>query len=443
MQSRATAPFALLLQLEAEARGAETGKALEFLIANDTRRILRYGQSFVFRAWAKRLRLTTISSVAVVDRHTPAVRWMEKTANWALKNLPTDAAVMVLSAETVPAALREEWDEFSFPYVVFAPFWSRRGTLLGGMWLGKDDPWSESELALVERIGQTYSHAWVALLLGEPRRSWISRNFVTLGFLGLLTMAMLLPVRMSALAPSEVVARDPSVATAPIDAVVKEIAVEPNSLVSSGDVLFTFEDTELRNNVSIAERRLEVVQAAIAQAQQGAFFDDESRSRVGLLRSEVALAKIELAFARELLAKTVVRAEKPGLALYADAADWKGRPVRVGEKIMEIADPGAVKLRIELPVDDALVIGEEVQVDLFLDIDPLRRHPARIEFASYEAERTDGDVLAFTLEAELLDSQNLPRIGLKGTAKVYGGETRLFFFLFRRPLSALRQYIGF
>ena len=50
--------------------------------------------------------------------------------------------------------------------------------------------------------------------------------------------------------------------------------------------------------------------------------------------------------------------------------------------------------------------------------------------------------LAFALRARFEDGEAMPRIGLRGTAKVYGERSSLFMFLFRRPLSALRQGLG-
>ena len=36
----------------------------------------------------------------------------------------------------------------------------------------------------------------------------------------------------------------------------------------------------------------------------------------------------------------------------------------------------------------------------------------------------------------------IPRIGLRGTAKVYGEKVSLFYYLFRRPITYLRQHLG-
>ena len=50
--------------------------------------------------------------------------------------------------------------------------------------------------------------------------------------------------------------------------------------------------------------------------------------------------------------------------------------------------------------------------------------------------------LAYRLKAEFTDQESPPRIGLRGTAKLFGDETTVFFFLFRRPLAKARQWLG-
>ena len=70
---------------------------------------------------------------------------------------------------------------------------------------------------------------------------------------------------MSTLAPAKIVAKDPLIVSAPIDGVIAEILVLPNTVVSEGQVLFTFEDTTFRSEYAVAERNLDV-----AMAQTGA-----------------------------------------------------------------------------------------------------------------------------------------------------------------------------
>jgi hypothetical protein len=86
-------------------------------------------------------------------------------------------------------------------------------------------------------------------------------------------------------------------------------------------------------------------------------------------------------------------------------------------------------------------LPEGALVSLFLGTAPLSPVPARLVRSSYEARPLPNGTLAFRLDAEFTGPER-PRIGLRGTAKVQGRTVPLFLFLFRRPLSALRQFLG-
>ena len=51
-------------------------------------------------------------------------------------------------------------------------------------------------------------------------------------------------------------------------------------------------------------------------------------------------------------------------------------------------------------------------------------------------------MLAYRVEASIVEPEIDVRIGLQGSAKIYGSKVSLFFYLFRRPISALRQFTG-
>ena len=119
------------------------------------------------------------------------------------------------------------------------------------------------------------------------------------------------------------------------------------------------------------------------------------------------------------------------------------RPVRIGERIMEIADPSTVELRIELPVGAAIDVTPGQAVRMYLDIDPVHPLDAVLQRVGYAAVDRPGGGLAYRLTAQLQGDGPPPRIGLRGTAKIIGGDVPLALFLFARPLAALRQRIGY
>ena len=132
------------------------------------------------------------------------------------------------------------------------------------------------------------------------------------------------------------------------------------------------------------------------------------------------------------------------MLIYSDKSDWIGKPIQVGERIMEIADPSMIQLKVNLPIDDAIVLQTGAELEVFLDSDPLNPIKAIVSSASYTVETSNQDTLSYRLYARFNENQKQDklRIGLQGTAKVYGDRVSLFFYLFRRPISTLRQFLG-
>jgi multidrug resistance efflux pump len=249
-------------------------------------------------------------------------------------------------------------------------------------------------------------------------------------------------VPQSALAPAEVVAAQPRVVAAPMDGVIAQVHVDPNQSVESGQKLFSFDATELRSQAAVARRALAIAEAELRRAGQGAFADRQETAKLRVLETKRDLRAAELAQAEERLSRVTVTAERPGVAIFTDPNEWIGRPVRTGERVMQVADPGQTRLRNDLPVADAIQLSPGARVALFLDVAPLERVPASLAQASYEAATTPDDVLAYRVYADFPKAAPPRRPGLKGTAKLYGAEVPLALYLFRRPLSAARQWLG-
>jgi len=437
----------LLLQLEAEARNAGSVKALQFLIVNETRRLLPYRQAILFAAGAtprRRMRAEAVSSIAVLDRDTPMLQWVERALH-ALRREATDTGPQRFDSVQAPESIRGDWREFSLPYVLWTPLRTPRGMIVGGLWLAREEPWMDTELALVQRLAETYAHAWLAVT-GQRHwraRAWSHSAAVRWGLVLAMLCTLLVPVRMSTLAPAEIVAKEPTVISAPVDGVIADLDVQPNQTVREGDRLLRFEDTNFRNAYEVAERTLSVTLAEFRKATQGAFHDEKTKAEVALLKAKVELASAERNYAREVLGRLKVKAPRSGLVLYSDKADWIGKPVQTGQRILEIADPQQVQLRVTLPVKDAIAVTPDAEVKVFLDVDPLHPLNARVAHASYRAEVQPDEVLAYRIDAELDNPHKSPvRIGWQGTAKIFGPRVPLFYYLFRRPIAAARQFFG-
>ena len=96
-----------------------------------------------------------------------------------------------------------------------------------------------------------------------------------------------------------------------------------------------------------------------------------------------------------------------------------------------------------VPVKDSITIKEGAQIKLFLDTNPLKSIDGSVVRFNYEPEKTAQGILSYRVLALINNNQITPRIGLRGTAKIYGQQVKLFFYLFRKPITTLRQFIGF
>ena len=169
----------------------------------------------------------------------------------------------------------------------------------------------------------------------------------------------------------------------------------------------------------------------------------KSRHDLGIARAELALRTAERNFARDMFEKSVIVAPNAGVALFGDRKDLIGRPLATGDRLMEIADPHLVELRIDLPVSDALVLEPGARVKAFLDSDPLHPREAVVMRFDYQARLNETRMAVVRVTAELGEQEkDIPRLGVRGTAQIYGAVQPLILVLLRRPLSAIRQGLG-
>jgi hypothetical protein len=318
----------------------------------------------------------------------------------------------------------------------------RNERLFAGLLALRDKEWAEGDMVIGQRIAGTYSHALQALTPPSLLRSIAIPRWLRLAAPLAILAALLVPVPLTTLAPFEVIPDNPGIVSAPIDGVISEILVDPNARVSRGQPLFRFDGTALRAEADVAAQRVVVAAAKLATAQQGAFSDLEAKRSLAVVETELELAEAEQAYADDMLAKVTVTAPEDGIAIFTAKSDWTGRPVHTGEKVMEVADPTRVAYRADLAVHDSVALEPGAGVRLFLDSDPLSPRRGSVRELSYHASPQPGGQLAYRVLAIATEGTAPDRIGLRGTAQISGRKVSLGFFLFRRPLAALRQYFG-
>ena len=432
-----------MLGFERVLQRCRSRRELQFALVNEAFTLLQYDQGVLAEpGLAGSAGLSAVSGLAEVDANAPFAQWFAQLAHWLAHQpgkiialTPTDlrADIAVAGADWLPG------------HALACKLAGPDGTPVGLLWFARAQPYNEQELALAEWLADAAGFALWGWRARKPAfAAWMKRAFAGRRARYAVAAALVLtiiPVRLSVLAPAEVTPRDPTPITAPADGVVQRVWVEPNQRVKSGEVLVTLDDTVTRNRLLVAKKSLEIAQAELQRATGKAFADDQSKSELQILDARAKEKAAEVAYLTELLQRIRMTAPRDGIAIFADPLDWLGKPVQTGERIMLLSEPAAVELTLYVPADDAIQLDAGTAVRMFLNVAPLSSLAATVTQTSYEAVQTSEGSLAYVLKAKL-DEKTPPRIGLKGTAKLYAGYVPLGYYVLRKPLAWLRRAAG-
>lgn len=439
------AATAALLQLQSDLLGIRTRAELAYFVANEPRVILRAQQIVVLARGSRGdMRVRAVSSVTQVERSSPAILWFESVAA-ALDRAHGLAVDCGFKSTAFGGGYQAFGKSYPLGHLLWVPWLDGEGRVFAGMLMARTTPFTSQEAALGRHLAGSFSQAWRAV--GEPgwRKSRMiraSRKTLVGGAIAAL-LALAIPVPMTALAPVETAPRAPSIVTAGVEGVIQGVLVEPNQPIVAGQALVRMVDTTLRNRFEVAEREVGVAAMRYKKASQLAFSDIRGRHELAIAQAELELKTSERNYAADLLERAEIKADRGGIAFFADKKDLVGKPIAVGEKLMEIANPSEIEFRIDLAVADAIVLRDEARVKIFLDSDPMRSIEARVVRAAYRARVRENQQLAFRLVAEA-DPEAVAalRLGARGTAQIYSDRVPLGFYLLRRPLAAARQWLG-
>ena len=436
------ADLSVLLQIEARALEAQTLPALRFTIVNETHALAPYRQAALFEQDGEALRLQAASGLISVANDSPFAVWISRF----VQRLPKDKQVQVLSLEDAAPEDAEHWAEWLPDHLVSVPLLGPRAVVLGRVLYAREEPWDEASVQSLQRLHTTYAYCYAHLqkTVRKPWqgvRKWFRKRNRWM-ILAVLIGCLFIPVRLSVLAPAEVIALNAMAVAAPQDGVVGTFGVSPNARVKAGDLLFSLDDSALLNRRQVALKALEVAKADAHVAQQRAFDDAKSKADVAVALGRVREKEAELAAVDTQARRVEVRAERDGVAIFADVNDWIGRPVQTGERVMQLAQPEDSGILVWLSVADAINLEVGAPVRLFLHTEPLSPRSGELIETSYQASLSPDGVAAYRLRARFDEGSVLPRIGLRGTARLSGDWVILGYYLFRRPLATLREWSG-
>ena len=223
---------------------------------------------------------------------------------------------------------------------------------------------------------------------------------------------------------------------APFAGPLKETFVEPGDLVQQGQLLARMDGREIR-------WELAGVQADLYRA---------AKQRAGHVASheageaEVARHEVDRLQFREQLLKSrdqdlEIRSPVDGMVVSGDLKDAEGMPLKVGEVLFEVAPLEAMVVELAVPEDDVTFVHSGMPVAITLDAFPMRRYEAQVGRVHPRAELRDGENV-FVAEVPLENERRELLPGMRGHGRIAVGNARLGWILFRRPMAAALEWLG-
>ncbi|NUB16932.1 hypothetical protein GAY28_33680, partial [Azospirillum brasilense] len=247
----------LLLNLQQEARQAQTPEALRFLLVNQTRRMIAYQQAvFLTVAPSGKARLEAVSNVAVPERDAPFTRWLEAAAS-AIAAGAEARNLHGIAPTEVPPALARDWGQWGPAQALWVPLPGLDGTVTAVLWLARDDAWTDGEKVLLGQLSGGYGHAWWALTHAGRRSGVRTRKGIwALAVVAVLAAVLAIPVPQSTLAPAGGAPRDPPIRQRPPEGVVQRLHGQPYKPGSPGQPSFGFETSGLKRRLGACGKGL-------------------------------------------------------------------------------------------------------------------------------------------------------------------------------------------
>jgi len=439
--------LATILHLARSARNAESADELEYVLVNQTHQLIPFRQAVY---WSASDGVVGLSGVVAADANTPYVQWLKRFFAEIISRQAGKPAKPLVVDLNIWNKADTTWQDWLPAMVLVIPIAERKGFAGGFLLLARDKGFMPVEINFLQE--------WLEIWLSEyASRKAVSHSqslfqqfklrWQRIGnrsrWIALIVLGILLfPVRLTVLAPADLIPANPSYIRAPMDGVIEQLAVLPNQRVTVGQELFRFDGMSLQSRLALAERELSTTQAEYRRLAQRALYEAESKAELTVLQSQLAERQVNVDYLRSLNQRAIVTSPIEGLVLLEDPTAWIGRPVATGEKVMVVADESQVAIEAWLSPGDMIEFPASATAELFLTNNPLTSLSGKIKFISLQPELRPEGYYAYRVRADLAEIDEGIRIGLKGTLKLHGDRVPLIYWMLRRPLASFRAWMG-
>lgn len=416
---------------------------LRFLLLNDSRQVFQYRQAAL---WSESSGVEGVSGVMDPESTAPYIQFLNALAGQCATSADTARAFVPAEFSGSVAA---QWNEFLPECLLWIPF--GMGGQKKGLLIAREGWPTELEIKAFAQWAALWASSSEALawrtrkpLLGRSRwtkgrLSHLLRNTLVAA---LLLAVALIPVRLTILAPGELVPARAEIIRAPMDGTLGEFFVEPNQQVRTGDVLFQFDQSALLGRLKISRQELATARAEYRQAAQRALSDQTAKALLAPILGRIEQHGAEAEYLAQEVRRSTVQAPSDGFVLMDEPSEWLGKPVVIGEKILRLARLGEVEVEAWVSLGDAIPLPPAAPITLYPNTSPLRPVQANLRYFSHEAQPQADGSYAYRMRATPVKGEIPHRVGTKGTTRISGKSVPLVYWLLRRPLAYLRAHTG-
>lgn len=443
--------LATLLVLNDEIRKLASIREFGFYSTNETHHLIPYHTAYLWQPKAVvGIEIVAQSGIAEIDEHAPANQWLIGVIK-KIRSSPEAKIIHTIDTHQTQNDVQggelnlhklNPDDEFA-DHLLWCPFLSKSNELLGGLILFRETTFSEDEIKMITWLIASLQYTWHTLQ--KQRKTAFLKSLrqkpYLIAMLVAIIVILLFPTRLTVFGTGSVVPKNPVLINAPMQGVIKSFTVDPGAMVKPGQLLLTLDKTDLQSDVEVNKRDLLLTQAKLRSAINEGFSNDAARSEVPLLRAQQSIDQAHLDYTNSLLDKTEITSPAAGIVVFDSKEDWIGQPIQTGERILVVADPNSLEVKISLPVTNfmQMQVGDVGNFYIYGRLSPL---PIKIRTLGYNAEILPNKALGYQLIADFVNPDDKPQLGSQGNVEIYGRRVPFIYYILRRPIQAARLFIG-
>lgn len=434
-------------QLLIKAMGAESREALQFIIVNDTVHLIHYDRALLFSYENDKTELIGISGLTKINKFSERIKKLQEIAKFI--DNPMKPQILTEEAFWKEKNLWKELEIATGSSVLWLPMVIDNKVILG-LWCEK---WKGSKFKLPEKEGLEllngtlmpgFANAWLKFQSKFSLKQFLKRDktqWYVAGFT-LFVLSLLIHVPLRVVAPCEVIPKDPYVISAPLEGIIEAVNVMPGANVQKDDLLASYDARVPLQTLKVAEKQVDIAQKELNRVMTLGLRDEKSQTELAIANQKLQREMASLDLAKHHASLLKVLSPIPGIVILDNPEDWRGKPVKVGEKIMVVADHLSTKVKIWIPESDNVVLRFDIPVKIYLNISPETSYEANLIYVANESILNEENISSFIAEAEWATQPANIKLGLKGTAILYGDNVPLLYYIFRKPWAAFRKLTG-